>query len=57
MVQPKGWREGKLGEKKYMAKSLVGKSMEKDETKLKNELKRIAEYRFGMTNTSKWGFY
>ena len=40
-----------------MAKSLVGKSMEKDDTKLKNELKRIAEYRFGMTNTSKWGFY
>ena len=36
VVQPKGWREGKMGEKKFMAKSLVGKSVDKDDAKVKN---------------------
>jgi hypothetical protein len=40
-----------------MTKSLISQSIEKDKNKFKSELKKIAQFRFGMTNMSKWGFY
>ena len=40
-----------------MTRSLITKNADNDGMRLKNELKKIAEFRFGMTNTSKWGFH